>query len=108
MSVAAPNQTHLKILASVLQLESFTIAELCLHAGLERSMVYRELAALQGVPQGPNALLTAKALGFTNLTPDNSTGPPLFDIDLNTTSIGYTYGGPSSLADPSGRFGGLA
>lgn len=47
MSVAAPNQTHLKILASVLHLESFTIAELCLHAGLERSMVYRELAALQ-------------------------------------------------------------
>jgi Carboxypeptidase regulatory-like domain/TonB dependent receptor/TonB-dependent Receptor Plug Domain len=54
---------------------------------------------LQGIPVGPNALLTAKALGFTNLTPDDSTGPPLFDIDQNTTSIGYTYGGPSSLAN---------
>jgi hypothetical protein len=47
MAVAAPNQTHLKILGSVLRLESFTVAELCLHAGLERSMVYRELAELQ-------------------------------------------------------------
>jgi hypothetical protein len=47
MAVAAPNQTRLKILASVLRLESFTVAELCLHAGLERSMVYRELSELQ-------------------------------------------------------------
>jgi len=47
MAVAAPNQTRLKILASVLELESFTVAELCLHAGLERSMVYRELSNLQ-------------------------------------------------------------
>jgi len=54
---------------------------------------------LQGVPVGPNAALTAKALGFTNLTPDDSTGPPLFDIDNNGTSIGYTYSGPSALTN---------
>jgi DNA-binding PadR family transcriptional regulator len=47
MSVAAPNQTRLKILASVLQLERFTVNELCLNAGLEPSMVYRELGDLQ-------------------------------------------------------------
>jgi hypothetical protein len=47
MPVAAPNQTRLKILSSVLYLESFTVAELCLHAGLDRSMVYRELSELQ-------------------------------------------------------------
>ncbi len=47
MAVAAPNQTRLKILSSILYLESFTVAELCLHAGLERSMVYRELSELQ-------------------------------------------------------------
>ena len=54
---------------------------------------------LQGVPVGSNAQFTAKALGFTNLTPDNSTGPPLFDINDSATSVGYTYGGPSSLAN---------
>jgi hypothetical protein len=47
MAVAAPNQTRLKILGSVLRLENFTVAELCVHAGLERSMVYRELSELQ-------------------------------------------------------------
>jgi len=45
-AVAAPNQTRLKILASVLRLERFTVHELCLYAGLERSMVYRELGEL--------------------------------------------------------------
>jgi len=54
---------------------------------------------LQGVPVGPNALFTASALGFTNLTPDNSTGPPVFDIDNLGTSVGYTYSGPSTLAN---------
>jgi hypothetical protein len=47
MTVAAPNQTRLKILASVLRLEKFTVTELCLRAGLEPSMVYRELGDLQ-------------------------------------------------------------
>ncbi len=47
MAVAAPNQTRLRILASILRLESFTVVDLCLHAGLQRSMVYRELAELQ-------------------------------------------------------------
>lgn len=47
MAVAAPNQTRLRILSSILHLESFTVAELCLHAGLEPSMVYRELSELQ-------------------------------------------------------------
>jgi hypothetical protein len=47
MSVAAPNQTRLKILAGVLRLETFTVADLCLHTGLGPSMVYRELAELQ-------------------------------------------------------------
>ncbi len=46
-TVAAPNQTRLKIRAAVLRLESFTVAELCLHTGLSPSMVYRELAELQ-------------------------------------------------------------
>jgi hypothetical protein len=46
-AVAAPNQTRLKILASVLRLERFTVNELCLHAGLEPTMVYRELGVLQ-------------------------------------------------------------
>jgi hypothetical protein len=47
MPVAAPNQTSTKILSSILQLKQFTVAELCLHAGLERTQVYRELADLQ-------------------------------------------------------------
>lgn len=47
MAIAAPNQTRLKILSSVLQLKEFTVAELCLHAGLDRTQVYRELAELQ-------------------------------------------------------------
>jgi len=54
---------------------------------------------LQGVPVGPNAQVGAKSLGFTNLTPDNPTGPPVFDIDNLGTSIGYTYAGPSTLAN---------
>jgi Carboxypeptidase regulatory-like domain/TonB dependent receptor/TonB-dependent Receptor Plug Domain len=54
---------------------------------------------LQGVPVGPNAQFTAEKLGFNNLTPDNPTGPPLFDINNNETAVGYTYGGPSALAN---------
>ena len=41
------NETRIKILCAVLQLERFTIADLCLHTGLERSQVYREIADLQ-------------------------------------------------------------
>jgi Carboxypeptidase regulatory-like domain/TonB dependent receptor/TonB-dependent Receptor Plug Domain len=59
----------------------------------------QKLYQLQGVPLGPNAVFTASKLGFTNLTPDNSTGPPLFDLNNLATSIGYTYGGPSTLVN---------
>src|SRR5580704_7637993 len=41
------NETKIKILCAVLQLERFTIADLCLHTGLERPQVYREIADLQ-------------------------------------------------------------
>ncbi len=54
---------------------------------------------VQGVPVGSNTQFTASALGFTNLTPDNPTGPPLFDINNQALDIGYTYGGPSALAN---------
>ena len=47
MPVAAPNQTRLKIMAGVLRLERFTVADLCTHTGLLPSMVYRELSELQ-------------------------------------------------------------
>jgi predicted ArsR family transcriptional regulator len=47
MANAAPNQTRLKILASVLHLEQFTVADLCHHAGIERSQAYRILSDLQ-------------------------------------------------------------
>ena len=57
----------------------------------------QKLYELQGVPVGPNTQLTASKLGFTNLTPDNPTGPPLFDLNFNALAIGYTYGGPSTL-----------
>ena len=57
----------------------------------------QKLYQLQGVPLGPNSLLNAAALGFTNLTPDNPTGPPLVELNNLQTSIGYTYGGPSDL-----------
>jgi hypothetical protein len=53
----------------------------------------------QGSPVGPNAAFTASALGFTNLTPDNPTGPPLVGIDSESTTVGYTYSGPSALAN---------
>ena len=54
---------------------------------------------VQGVPVGSNTQFTASVLGFTNLTPDNPTGPPLFDINNQALDIGYTYGGPSALAN---------
>src|SRR5882757_802213 len=46
MTTSPANQTRLKILASILELERFTVAELCINAGLSRSQVYRELSAL--------------------------------------------------------------
>jgi hypothetical protein len=55
--------------------------------------------SLQGSPQGPNAALTPEALGFTNLTPDNPTGPPIIGFNFDATSIGYTFLGPSRLID---------
>ena len=63
--VAAPNQTRLKILASVLRLEKFTVNELCLHAGLAPSMVYRELGDLQD----------EKILSSTSIRSEGKTGP---------------------------------
>lgn len=65
----------------------------------ELRFVTQRAFVLQGVPVGPNAQFTAKALGFTNLTPDNSTGPPVFDINNLATSVGYTYSGPTTLAN---------
>jgi Carboxypeptidase regulatory-like domain/TonB dependent receptor/TonB-dependent Receptor Plug Domain len=59
----------------------------------------QRLNEVQAVPTGPNTQFTAQALGFTNLTPDNPTGPPLFDINNNETAIGYTYLGPSALVN---------
>jgi Carboxypeptidase regulatory-like domain/TonB-dependent Receptor Plug Domain/TonB dependent receptor len=53
----------------------------------------------QGSPLGPNQANTAATLGFTNLTPDNSTGPPLIAINFEATNIGYTLEGPSTLAN---------
>lgn len=53
----------------------------------------------QGVPAGANAANTAESLGFTNLTPDNPTGPPLVDLNFLETSIGYTYSGPTTIVD---------
>jgi hypothetical protein len=52
---------------------------------------------LQGVPSGSNAQFTAQALGFTNLTPDNPTGPPL--VNFPATTIGYTFSGPTTLVN---------
>ncbi len=49
----------------------------------------------QDKPSGPNAALTASALGV-GITPDNPTGPPniLFD---NGLAVGYSENGPTSL-----------
>ncbi len=41
------NQTRVKILHGVLHLERFSVHDLCLYTGLDRSKVYRELAVLQ-------------------------------------------------------------
>lgn len=46
MTNSPANQTRLKILSSILELERFTVAELCRNAGLSRSQVYRELSIL--------------------------------------------------------------
>jgi hypothetical protein len=53
----------------------------------------------QAHPLGPNQLDTASALGFTNLTPDDPTGPPLVGINDESTTVGYTYAGPTTLAN---------
>jgi hypothetical protein len=45
--VVNANETKIKILCAVLQLERFTIADLCLHTGLQPPQVYREIADLQ-------------------------------------------------------------
>ncbi len=53
----------------------------------------------QAHPVGPNQAFTADALGFTNLTPDNPTGPPLVGINAESTTVGYTFSGPTSLVN---------
>jgi hypothetical protein len=63
----------------------------------EVRFVTQRLSTLQGVPVGPNTANTAASLGFTNLTPDNPTGPPLVDLNFLATAIGYTYTGPTTL-----------
>lgn len=57
----------------------------------------QRLSEDQAHPVGPNQLFTASALGFTNLTPDNPTGPPLVGINDESTTVGYTFSGPTSL-----------
>ena len=59
----------------------------------------QRLRGLQGVPSGSNAQLNAQTLGFNNLTPDNPTGPPIIGFNFGTTTIGYTYLGPSTLVN---------
>ena len=59
----------------------------------------QRLSENQGSPQGGNASNTASSLGFTNLTPDNPTGPPLVGINGESTTVGYTYAGPTSLVN---------
>lgn len=58
----------------------------------------------QGNPLGPNAANTAASLGFTNLTPDNPTGPPLVGVNGESTTVGYTFSGPTTLINNT--FGG--
>jgi hypothetical protein len=64
-SITAPNQTRLKILAGVLRLERFTVADLCANAGLLPSQVYRELSSLQ----------EAKILESKSTVPEGEKGP---------------------------------
>lgn len=59
----------------------------------------QRLSSDQAAPVGPNAAFTASALGFTNLTPDNPTGPPLVGINGESTTVGYTYSGPTTLVN---------
>ncbi len=59
----------------------------------------QRLLTVQAVPMGPNAQSTTKALGFVNFTPDDPTGPPIIGFNSETTTIGYTYLGPSTLAN---------
>lgn len=47
LDCCSTNQTRLRVLASVLTLETFTVSELFHHAGVEPSQVYRILATLQ-------------------------------------------------------------
>jgi hypothetical protein len=53
----------------------------------------------QGTPVGPNAAFTPQALGFTNLTPDNPSGPPVLGFNTESTTVGYTIEGPSILVN---------
>jgi hypothetical protein len=60
----------------------------------------QRLFVLQGIPVGPNAQLTASALGFApSFKPDNPSGPPLIGFDNEETTIGYTYSGPTTLVN---------
>lgn len=60
----------------------------------------QRLFVLQGVPVGSNAQFTVSALGFDpSFMPDNPTGPPLIGFDNEETTVGYTYSGPTTLAN---------
>jgi outer membrane receptor protein involved in Fe transport len=50
---------------------------------------------LSSVPQ--RTLSGPAALGFTNLTPDQTTGPPILFFDSSVLTVGFSPQGPSSL-----------
>jgi hypothetical protein len=59
----------------------------------------QRLYTVQASPVGPNAQSTTKSLGFVNFTPDDPTGPPIIGFNGETTTIGYTYLGPSTIVN---------
>ena len=50
---------------------------------------------LQAKPQ--SALPGPQALGFTNVTPDDTTGPPVLFFDSSALTLGFSPQGPSNL-----------
>jgi hypothetical protein len=79
-TISAPNQTRLKILAGLLRLERFTIADLCAHSGLTPSQVYPRLSELQD----------SKILESKSTVPPGEKGPrhcPAKSYQLNPDPI---------------------
>jgi hypothetical protein len=54
---------------------------------------------LQAKPQ--KTLPGPQALGFTNVTPDETTGPPILFFDSSALTVGFSPQGPSSLIQNS-------